>query len=64
MDIVGMGLVTQQELEKIMTPSINKTLKRNLGRKKIVHEPTNVLNITQNNLNFDNSLKLAPIKIK
>ena len=36
MDVIGMGLVTQSEIAKIMAPSINKSLKRTLDRKKML----------------------------
>ena len=38
MDVVGLGLVTQSELDKILAPSINKTLKRTIDRKKMLND--------------------------
>ena len=38
MDVIGMGLVTHTEMSKIMAPSINKTLKRTIDRKRILSE--------------------------
>ena len=36
MDIIGQGLVTQTERTKVMPPSINKTMKSKMNRKKIM----------------------------
>ena len=41
MDVVGMGMVTQTEMSKVITkPSINKTLKKTTGgeRRKILSD--------------------------
>lgn len=48
-----------------MAPSINKSLRRSPVRKKITNEAlTANKTVEQQNINFENSLKLAPIKIK
>lgn len=41
MDVIGLGLVTSTDLSKAMTPSINKTLKRTIDRRRTVSDKDN-----------------------
>ena len=61
MDVIGMGLVTQSEIAKIMAPSINKSLKRTIDRKKMLSDRDSQVILQNKTLN--QALRLEPIRL-